>query len=162
MTTGCCRSENGCCRHTSRRWSDWRPYARLRATAARPLSWGPTLAEPGPAPRGVVPSADATSHTEWRPWRRLTHLPLLRLGASGGVGCRTRPLYPPAIRATDGSGGPGCCAASLCPETLKTRCFTDDLPQRTLGGRPVHGEAVTIAGVPCWGAHAARGMGNSQ
>jgi len=49
-----------------------------------------------------------------------------------------------------------------CLETLKTRCFTNDLPQRTLNGRPVHGKAVTIARVPCWGHMLPRGMGNSQ
>jgi hypothetical protein len=42
-------------------------------------------------------------------------------------------------------------ALKNCLKTLKTRCFTDDLPQRTLGGRPVHGEAVTIAGVSLLG-----------
>ena len=36
-----------------------------------------------------------------------------------------------------------------CLETLKARCFTGALPQRTLSGRPV--QHLTIAGVPCWG-----------
>jgi hypothetical protein len=49
-----------------------------------------------------------------------------------------------------------------CLVTLKARCFTGDLPQRTLNGRPVHGKAVTIARVPCWGHMLPCGMGNSQ
>ena len=51
----------------------------------------------------------------------------------------------------------GACGMGNCLETLKTRCFTGDPPQRTLSGRPVHGEAVTIAGVSCRAHPAAAG-----
>ena len=46
-----------------------------------------------------------------------------------------------------------------CLETLTPRCFTDDLPQRTLSGRPVqHDNRRSFSpGASCCG-----GIGNSQ